>query len=159
MFDILLLSLGIILLVIGLIGCVLPVLPGPPISFVALLLLHFTKWAQFQGAFLWTCAAIAVAVSILDHWIPIWGTKKFGGSTRGVWGAALGLLAGLFFGPLGVIVGPFIGALIGELSLHSDSYRAIKAAFGSFIGILAGVVLKLVVSGLFTWYFIKELIV
>lgn len=159
MFDILLLTFGIILLVIGLIGCVLPVIPGPPISFVALLLLHFTRWAQFQGTFLWTCAAIAVAVSILDYWIPIWGTKKFGGSSRGVWGAALGLLAGLFFGPLGVIVGPFIGALTGELSLHSDSNRALKAAFGSFIGILSGVVLKLIVSGLFTWYFIKELIV
>ncbi len=159
MLDILLVTLGIILLLTGLVGCVLPVLPGPPISFAALLLLHFTRWAQFPGAFLWTCAGIAVGVSILDNWIPIWGTKKLGGSARGVWGAALGLLVGLFFGPLGVIAGPFIGALIGELSLHSDSNKALKAAFGSFIGMLTGVVLKLIVSGLFTWYFIKELIV
>ena len=76
-----------------------------------------------------------------------------------MWGASIGLVTGLFFGPAGIILGPFLGAVMGELSDHSDSKRAFKAAIGSFIGILAGVFLKLITSGLFTWYFIKEIFV
>ena len=159
MLDILFLSLGIILLLVGLLGCILPVLPGPPLSFLALLALQLTRWGNFSAGFLWTCAGIALIVSVLDYLVPIWGTKKFGGSRKGVWGATLGLVVGLFFGPIGVILGPFLGALLGELSEHSNTDKAFKAAIGSFLGILAGIILKLVTSGLFTWYFIKELIV
>lgn len=156
MVDIIFLSVGIIFLLIGLVGCIVPVLPGPPISFLALLFLQFSRWGHFSAGFLWTCGAVALFVTIMDYVVPIWGTKKFGGSSKGVWGASIGLVVGLFFGPAGVILGPFLGALLGELSEHSDSNKAFKAAIGSFIGILTGVVLKLIASGIFTWYFIKE---
>lgn len=157
--DIFLLIIGIILIITGLVGCIIPVLPGPPLSFFGLLALEFTRWADYSSGFLWTAAALALAVTLLDYFVPIWGTKKFGGSRRGVWGATFGLIVGLFFGPLGIILGPFLGALLGELSEHSDSNKAFKAAFGSFIGILTGVILKLIVSGMLTWYFVKELFV
>lgn len=154
--DGLLIILGIVLLLAGLIGCLLPVLPGPPLSFLALLMLQFTAWGDFSARFLWGAAVAAVLVTLLDYVVPIWGTKRFGGTRGGVWGASIGLVVGLFFGPPGIILGPFLGAFLGEMAGHSDSNKAFKAAIGSFIGLLTGIVLKLIVSGVFTWYFFKE---
>ncbi len=158
MIDYLLLTLGIALIIIGLIGCIVPVLPGPPISFLALLALEYSKWGPFNSDLLWTFGFIAIAVTVLDYIVPIWGTKKFGGSRAGIWGAAIGLVIGLFFGILGIVLGPFIGAFLGELTQNTQSDKALKAAFGSFIGLLMGVVLKLIASGIMTFYFFKELI-
>ena len=153
----LLLALGITLIIVGFIGCIVPVLPGPPISFLGMLTLEYTKWGPFNSDLLWTFGFIAIAVTALDYIVPIWGTKKFGGSKVGIWGAALGLLVGLFFGPLGIILGPFIGAYIGELTQKTESDKAFKAAFGSFIGLLLGIGLKLIASGFMTYYFVIEL--
>jgi uncharacterized protein YqgC (DUF456 family) len=157
--DIVLIIIGLLLLLTGIVGCVLPVVPGPPLSFLALLMLQFTSWGDFSARFLWISAGAAVFVTVLDFVVPVWGAKRFGGTRGGLWGASIGLVAGLFLGPLGIILGPFLGAFLGELVGHSDSDRAIKAAFGSFIGLLTGVVLKLIVSGVFTWYFFKEWLV
>ena len=158
--DYLLIGLGIIFIISGILGCVLPVIPGPPLSYVGLLLLHFTERYQFSTKFLIIWAIITVLVYALDYVIPAWGTKKFGGSKRGVWGRIIGLIVGLFFfPPLGIIIGPFAGAVIGELSLGKDSGAALKSGFGSFLGFLTGTLLKLITSGMMTWYFGKELIV
>jgi uncharacterized protein YqgC (DUF456 family) len=157
--DIVLIIIGLLLLLTGIIGCVLPVVPGPPLSYLALLMLQLTSWGDFSARFLWISAGVAVFVTVLDFVVPVWGTKRFGGTRGGLWGASLGLVAGLFLGPVGIILGPFLGAFLGELIGHSDSDRAMKAAFGSFIGLLTGVVLKLIVSGAFTWYFFKEWLV
>lgn len=157
--DFVLIGFGIILITIGIIGCVLPFLPGPPLNYMGLLLLHFTSGYQFSTNFLFTWAIVTVFVYGLDLVIPIWGTKKFGGSKYGVWGSVIGLLAGfLFFPPFGIIVGPFFGAVIGELIAGKDSGAALKSGFGSFVGFIAGTVLKLIASGMMTWYFFKELI-
>ncbi len=157
MIDILLLALGITLIIIGLIGCVVPVLPGPPISFLGVVSLHYTQWGGFDSDLLWTLGSIAVIVTLLDFIVPIWGTKKFGGSRAGIWGASIGLMVGLFFGPLGIIFGPFLGALVGEFTKHSDSNKAFVAALGSLFGLLLGVGLKLIASGFMTYYFFREL--
>ena len=158
--DYLLIGLGIIFIISGILGCVLPVIPGPPLSYVGLLLLPFTERYQFSTKFLIIWAIITVLVYALDYVIPAWGTKKFGGSKRGVWGSIIGLIVGLFFfPPLGIIIGPFAGAVIGELSLGKDSGAALKSGFGSFLGFLTGTLLKLITSGMMTWYFGKELIV
>lgn len=157
MLDVFLLVLGVVLIAIGLIGCVVPVIPGPPISFLALLALEYSKWGPFDSDLLWTFGLIAVVVTVLDYIVPIWGTKKFGGSRAGLWGAGIGLFIGLFLGPLGVLFGPFIGAFIGELTQNNDSTKALKAAFGAFVGLLMGVGLKLFASGAMTFYFVKEL--
>jgi len=136
---ILLITLGIIFLLIGLAGCIVPIMPGPPISYLALLMLHFTKNHQFETKFLWIWAIIVVAVTIIDNLTPIWGTKKFGGSKRGTWGATIGLLVGLlFFPPIGMILGPFVGAMVGELTLSEDLNKACKSGLGSLLGFQLG---------------------
>lgn len=158
--DIALIIIGSILIVIGILGSVLPVLPGPPISYVGLLLLHFTEKHQFSTRFLIIWAIITIIVIVLDYIIPVWGTKKFGGSKRGVWGSIIGLCVGVFFlPPIGIIIGPFAGAVIGELTAGKQSSEAFKSGFGSFIGFLFGTILKLTASGLIAWYFFKELII
>lgn len=158
--DYILIGLGILLLVSGILGCVLPLIPGPPLNYLGLLLLHFTERYQFSTQFLLIWAAITVVVYALDYVIPAWGTRKFGGSRRGVWGSVIGLVVGLFFfPPFGIIVGPFAGAVIGELTAGKDSGTALKAGFGSFIGFLLGTLIKLIASGMMTWYFFRELVI
>lgn len=156
--DALWLILGIILMLGGLAGCLLPLLPGPPLCFAALLILQLRTYPPFTVKFLLIWAAIATVVTILDYVIPLYGTKKFGGSKYGVWGCTLGLLAGLWFGPLGIIVGPFVGAFIGELMANNNSDKALRSAFGSFIGFLAGTLLKLVVCLVMTYYFVMGIV-
>ncbi len=101
---------------------------------------------------------IVIIVQILDYYIPIWGTKKFGGSKRGVWGSSLGLIAGLFAGPWGIILGPFVGALLGELSANKSNKEALRAAFGAFVGFLLGTISKLIVAGFLIYYYFEALI-
>ena len=172
--DILLIILGAICLLLGLIGCVAPVLPGVPLSYLGLLLLHWTDRVQFSWQFLVTWAVIVVVIQLLDYFIPAWGTKKFGGTKYGVWGSTIGLFVGLFMGPLGIVVGPFIGAVLGELiyfnrhpqttlseteqNKNSNFNRALRAGFGSFIGLLTGTLIKVICCGVMIAYFVKELI-
>ncbi len=157
--DYFLIGLGIILMITGIAGCVLPFIPGPPLNFLGLLLLHLTSGFQFSTEFLILWAIITAIVYGLDLIIPVWGTKKFGGSKRGVWGSIIGLVVGMFFfPPFGLIIGPFAGAVIGELTAGKESKAALKSGFGSFVGFIAGTVLKLIASGMMTWYFAKELI-
>jgi uncharacterized protein len=163
MSDYVLLILGVLLMILGIIGCLVPVLPGPPLSFLGLLLLHFTKFGQgglliLTNPVLYTLGGIAVVVTIMDYIVPVWGTKKFGGSKYGTRGATIGLFIGFFLGPLGIILGPLIGAFVGEMIFRDDLGYAFKAGFGSLLGFLTGVGLKLAASILMTYYFIKEFI-
>lgn len=159
MADYLLLALAIVFIIIGIIGCLVPVLPGPPLSFIGMIILHFTKFADFSNKILIILGVTAVLVAIFDSVIPIWGTKKFGGSKYGVRGATIGLIIGLFFGPPGIIIGPFLGAVVGELIYKDDLKYALKAGFGSLLGFMAGIGLKLAASLLITFYFIRAFFV
>ena len=156
MSDYILLILGIFLMILGIIGCLVPVLPGPPLSFLGLILLHFSRFGHFTNPTLIFFGAIAVVVTILDYIVPVWGTKKFGGSKYGTRGATVGLIIGLFLGPLGIIIGPLIGAFVGEMIFKDDIGYAFKAGFGSLLGFLAGIGLKLAASFVMTFYFVKE---
>ena len=154
MADYLLLALSILLILVGIIGCLVPVIPGPPLSFIGLLVVHFSRFADISSRLLLILGIIAVIVTIFDYLVPIWGTKKFGGSKFGVRGATIGLIAGLFFGPPGIILGPFIGAVIGEMIHKSDLKYAMKSGFGSLLGFMMGIGLKLTASLIITFYFI-----
>jgi uncharacterized protein len=156
MSDYILLIAGILLMISGIIGCLVPVLPGPPFSFLGIILLHLSRFGHFTNLALITLGAIALTVTILDYIVPVWGTKKFGGSKYGTRGAVIGLVIGLFLGPLGLIIGPFIGAFVGELIFRDDINYAIKAGFGSLLGFLTGVGLKLAASFVMTFYFVRE---
>jgi len=157
--DFILIVIGAFLLLVGIAGAVIPVLPGPPLCYAGLLLLHFTDRYQFGKGFLILWGVITAVVFLLDQLIPAWGTKQFGGSKSGVWGSIAGLLVGLMFlGPLGVLIGPFVGAVIGELLAGKKSALALKSGIGSLLGFLAGTIIKLVVSGMMGWYFLEKLI-
>lgn len=173
--DIFLIILGAICLLLGLVGCVVPVIPGVPLSYLGLLLLHFTDRVQFSWQFLTIWAVIVVVIQLLDYFIPAWGTKKFGGSKYGVWGSMIGLLLGFFMGPWwGIVIGPFVGAVVGELiyfnrhpqtaidntnpNQNNNLNRALRAGIGSFIGLLTGTILKCICCGMMITYFVKELI-
>ena len=97
-------------------------------------------------------------IQVLDYFIPIWGTKKFGGTKIGVWGSVIGMIVGLFFAPLGIILGPFVGAIIGELIAGKETKLAIKAGFGAFIGFLFGTIAKLIVGGFLIYYYVEALV-
>ena len=154
--NIALIIIGLSFSIFGLLGCLLPVIPGPPLSYIGLLLLHAAPKYQFSSKFLIIMGIITVVVTVLDNFMPAWSAKRSGGSKRAVWGAMLGLGAGmLIFPPWGLLVGPFLGAVIGELSMGKNSSEAFRSGFSTFIGFLGGVVIKLMASGVMFWFFIK----
>ena len=152
------LVLGFILMAVGILGCLLPLLPGPPLAFVALLIQQLRTDQPFTPKFLWIWGIVTVVVTALDYIIPVYGTRKYGGSSYGVWGCTIGLIAGIWMGPLGIIVGPFLGAFIGELLARNNSENALKAAWGSFVGFLFGTLLKLIACLVMAWYLLSVII-
>ena len=146
-----------LLMILGLVGSFLPVLPGPLTSWVGLLVFHFADVVPMNWTFLIITFIIAFGIWILDYIIPALGTKKFGGTRAGMIGTSIGLLVGLFSPiPGGIIIGPFVGALIGELIYKSDFDKAVKAAFGSFIGFVASTFIKFTVALIFLGLFISK---
>ncbi len=143
--DIILIIFGIIAMLVGLAGCVLPMLPGPPIAYAGLLCLHFTDAYEIPTPKLVVWFLIVVVIQILDYLVPMLGTKYYGGSRLGNFGCLVGTIIGLFFLPWGIIVGPFVGAVIGEIISGRTSSEALKSGIGSLLGFLFGTVLKLVV--------------
>lgn len=156
--DIVLIVIGAVFIIIGLIGCIVPVLPGVPLNYIGIVLLQFTSFADFSIQFLIGWGIVVIIVQLLDYFIPVWGTKKLGGGKKGAWGSAIGIVAGLFFPPWGIIIGPFAGAVIGELIDEKEFKDALKAGLGAFIGFIAGTFMKLVVAIILSFYFVKEVI-
>jgi hypothetical protein len=114
-------------------------------------------------------AAIVAVVAVLDYLVPIWGTKTFGGSRTGVRGSTIGLIIGIIllpmfgivlgpFGLFGILGGPFIGAWIGEIHAGKESRQALRAAFGSFIGFLAGTLMKIVLSVVLAFFYFRAVV-
>ena len=156
--DILLLVLALLFISIGLIGCVLPGLPGPPLSYIGLLLIEWSKFSDYSSTLLLVLAGVVISITVIDYVLPVYMTKKFGGTRWGIWGATIGLIVGmLFFGLLGTIFGPFIGALVAELIGGSKSNQALQSALGSLFGFIFGTGGKLIVSGVITFYFFSSL--
>lgn len=158
MMDIFLIILGALCLLIGFLGSILPALPGVPLAYIALWLLHATDKVQFSWQTLLIWGVVTIVVVVLDYVVPILGTKRFGGSKWGTWGSVVGLVIGMFLGPWGIVLGPFIGAFVGELIDGKGSKEALRAGWGSFVGLMTGTVLKLICCGLMTWQFVKALL-
>lgn len=157
--DIALFILAGLLILLGAIGSLLPVLPGPPLAWAGILITHFSNSVHYSTKFLVITALVMVLITVLDYFIPIWGTKRFGGTKAGIIGCTIGLVVGLFFGPLGIILGPFLGALVGELAVNQKELkRALRSATGSFVGFVVGTGLKLVFCGFMAYYFASEVI-
>jgi len=150
--------LGFICIIVGIAGSILPVLPGVPLSYVGILLLHFSKNIQFSNQFLIFWGVVVVLIQIIDFYIPAWGTKKYGGSKFGIWGSIIGMTIGIFFGIWGIIFGPFLGAVLGEMIHGKDTSSVLRAGWGSFVGFLSGILINVVAGGFMLYYAIKAVI-
>ncbi len=158
--DIILITLGVVCLLTGLIGSILPVLPGPPLSYVGLILIHLSDYVQYTTEQLVLWFILMLLTIIFDYMMPVWGVKKWNGSKWGNRGCIVGTLVGLFFfPPWGLVIGAFAGAFIGEVILGKRQIKdALKSGFGAFIGFLLGTVFKIGVCGWFIYCFIAEMI-
>ncbi|GAB2760376.1 DUF456 domain-containing protein [Salinimicrobium soli] len=155
--DILLLTVGALLMILGLMGSFLPVLPGIPLSWAGLLVLHLAPAVPMNLTFLGVTLLVTIIIFALQYAIPALGTKYLGGSRAGMIGATIGLVAGIFIPiPFAVLIAPFIGAYIGEIINRTDSRSALKAASGSFIGLLASTFMELIVTFIFLLLFVYK---
>ena len=157
--EIVLVILAFALLIVGLLGAVLPVLPGPPLSYGGLLVLHLSGYGSFSPVFLWVWAGIVVVITVMDYILPSLLAKKFGGSRAAAIGSFVGLLAGLFlFPPFGMIAGSFLGAFVGELIYNkANGTKALRVALGAFLAFLVGSGAKLIVGIIMLSYAIRAM--
>ena len=150
---------ALLLGIIGIVGSVLPALPGPPLSWVGLLLVYLWGGGT-NGAgepmtltFLLVWLAVTIGITILDYIVPAYFTKLTGGSKAGGWGAVIGLFAGLLAPPVGMILGSLLGAFIAELVVaRKDTATSLKSALGAFLGFLFGTGAKLLAAALMLFY-------
>lgn len=150
--EVTIIVLAILAGIIGIAGSILPGLPGPPISWVGLLLLYFWGPEEVQMKVLVIWGIVTVLVTVFDYIIPMYFTKLTGGSKYAERGSMIGLIAGIFLTPVGMILGSFLGAFLGELCwAKKDIADSFVAAVGSFFGFMLGTGLKAVVSAMMLW--------
>lgn len=149
---------AILLAVIGAAGCIVPVLPGVVLSYGGLLCAFFREGSTLSTTLIWIWLVVVVIVSLVDYFLPAYMTKIFGGSRPATIGATIGAVCGFFFGPLGIIVGPFFGAVIGELmNQRDDLNRAIKVGLGSFLSFIVGTGIKLIAASGIMIYICRDI--
>ncbi|MGD8881535.1 MAG: DUF456 domain-containing protein [Desulfobacterales bacterium] len=158
--DVAIVVIGLILALAGIIGCILPIIPGPIFSFLALILLSWTKnWQVFSLTFLIVMGSLTALLMVLDYIAPALGAKKYGASKSGLWGSVIGMVIGIFFiPPWGMIVGAFVGALIGEILAGKSGKKALRAGWGILIGNVLVIGLKLAFTTVALFYYIKEML-
>ena len=149
---IIVLLIAVLLSLTGIVGAIVPALPGPPLSFASLLTVYFICPGTISTELLIWMLVLTIVVRVLDYVAPIWLTKVGGGSKAAIWGSTLGLIAGLFFMPIGLIVGPLAGAFFGEMTNNSSVGKATRVALMSFVSFLLTTGAKLVLSALMTFY-------
>ena len=149
-------ALAVILILVGIAGVILPALPGLPLVFIGMLL---AAWAGDFQQIGWVTLVVLGLLTLLsvavDFFATLVGAKRVGASKKALWGAVLGTFVGIFFGPIGLFAGPFVGALLGELWHGKEIGQATKVGLGTWLGIVLGIVLKLGVAfamlGLFAY--------
>lgn len=148
-----------ILMLLGLAGSILPILPGPPLSFIGLFLLALLKHflPPLTPTLVIILAIVTILVVVMDYIIPLLGAKKYGASKWGVWGSVLGLAIGIFWSPFAMLVGAFIGAVVVEWLMGKKKGEALRAGWGVVMGTLFATILRLGVSGMITYYFVLAL--
>lgn len=154
------LILSILLVLLGFLGSILPILPGPPLSFVGLLLYALIKnfSPPLTPPLMIVLLIITIGVTLIDYFLPLIGAKRYGTSKWGVLGAIGGMIIGTFFSPFGLILGAFIGAVLVEWFVSRNDRQALKAGLGVMVGTLLGMVLKLGTSGIMAYYLIRAMI-
>lgn len=156
--DTLLIVGAVALGILGIVGSIVPGLPGPPMGWLGLLLMYFAGGTNAEGAVMTTGVlllwlGVTTLVTVLDYVVPGMFTKLTGGSRYAGRGAIIGLFAGMFIPPVGIILGSLLGAFIAELVFAGkDAVSSVSSAFGAFLGFLFGTGLKVIASGLMLYY-------
>ncbi len=157
MIESILIFVGLLIAVVGLIGCIIPAIPGPPLNFLSLVILELAIEDAFPLDFYFLWGGITIVVTVLDYVLPIMGAKVYKASSFGIWGSIIGMVIGiLFLPPFGMILGLFIGAVLGELIAGKEDWEALKIGTVTFIASMLMIFIKLAVSGVMTFYFIKR---
>lgn len=159
MFEGITIVIASILMLLGLAGSILPILPGPPLSFIGLFLLALLKHFSppLTPTLVIILAIVTILVIVMDFIIPLLGAKRYGASKWGVWGSVLGMAIGIFWSPFGMLVGAFIGAVVVEWLVGKTQREALRAGWGVVVGTVFATILRLGVSGMMTYYFILAL--
>jgi uncharacterized protein YqgC (DUF456 family) len=159
MIETVIIIIGVLLSITGILGCIQPALPGPPLNYTALLLLLLIPEIELSSTLLLVTGILTIIVLVLDYILPIWGAKVYKVSSYGIWGSVMGMIIGLlFFPPFGLIIGTFIGAVFGEMISGKSNSDAMRAGIVTFIFSLIAIVLKLSLSFYLTYKFIAEVI-
>lgn len=145
------------LLLLGVLGCFIPVLPGPLLGYSALWVMWLFGVSPGESR-LWTGGVIVVVVSVIDYLLPTYFARKFRCSKSGILGCFLGTVVGLFFIPWGLVMGPVLGTMLGELTVGKSLYDAAKGGFGAFCGFVTCLLAKLASVGLFGWWFLNAML-
>jgi len=159
MLEIFLLVAGSLLQLLGLAGSILPVLAGPPLNFLGIILLCLARgWDTFGRPLLFSLAAVTIISVFVDYFLPVRGAKKYGSTRWGSWGAFFGMVIGVFFfPPFGLIIGALAGAIIGELLAGKSEASALKAGWGVLLGYFVSLLIRLIASGLMTFFYFRAL--
>ena len=148
-----------LLLVASIVGCVLPVLPGPPLAYAGILLLHLTDKVHFTTQQLIVWLVVVVVLQVVDYITPLLGSKYSGGTSFGNRGSIAGTIIGMFFMPWGLIIGPFVGAFIGEMiGRKIEPKQALKVGIGAMLAFIAGTGIKLIAGAYMFIFVIKDFI-
>ncbi len=156
MIEIIVITLGLLIAFVGIIGCIIPAVPGPPLNYVSLILLELVVGTNYTTEFFLFWAALTVLVTVLDYALPLIGAKAYKASSFGIWGSVIGMIIGIiFFPPFGMILGLFLGAVTGELLAGKEEWQALKVGTVTFMASMLMILVKLAASGMMTYYFIK----
>ncbi|MFH1487635.1 MAG: DUF456 domain-containing protein [Pseudomonadota bacterium] len=150
---------GLLLALAGFVGCLFPVIPGPPLSYLSLIVLSWARgWTPFSTTFLIVMAGLTLLVLLLDYVVPAAGARRCGASRFSVFCSLIGMVIGLFvFPPFGLFIGGFAGAMAGELYVGRGGRDALRAGWGIFVGNFVSMGLKMGLCGVMLFFYVKDL--
>lgn len=156
--ETILIIVGVLLMITGLIGAFIPILPGLPFSYVGLLMLQLTESPPFSLRFMIVWAVIVVMIQFLEQIASVAGAKRMGATSYGIWGSVIGAIVGfILFPPFGIIFGPIIGAYIGELINKKTSREALRSAMGAVLGFFISTFIKVIAALVMAFYFFTNM--
>ena len=151
--------IALLVMLVGVVGTLIPAIPGIPLIYVAMLVYGFVEgFAEMTPTFLVLTLVVVVATQVAEHYAKAWGAQKYGAGRAGTWGAVIGSIVGIFFMPLGLILGPFLGAMLFELVAGRPTKEALKAGWGGLVGVLGSVVVNFIVALGLTLAFVLKVV-
>ncbi len=150
---------AVLVMLVGVAGTFIPAIPGMPLIWLAMLGYGLVEgFREMTPWFLAVTFIVVVLSQVAEHYAKAWGAKRYGAGKAGTWGAVIGSIAGLFFMPVGLVLGPFLGALIGELLAGRSAEEALRAGWGGLVGVLGSVVVNVIFAITLTIAFILKVI-